>query len=149
MQGYVAVTDPGWYGFQSERKRKRVLFWRKSEKPVDLSCGDYFFFLIRGRLPRLIKGYGIVEKVGVQKISDAWEIHKDIMGYNNLQELTRDLDKVDSDKVAYYVLNNVTYLPNSVVTDEDIDFEKYIMAGRFSTPSELKFLRKKLNIIGN
>ena len=144
MNGYVAVTDWGWYKYQSERKRERVLFWRHSVTPVSLLPGDYFSFLIRGKLPRLIKGYGIVEEASSGVISKIWDKYKDLMGYSDLLDLKRGLGKAENERVAYYILKSVKYFPEPTVTDSDIDFDKSIMAGRFSTPQELNFLKEKL-----
>lgn len=143
------MTNPKWYEFQKERKRSRVLFWRHSKTPVSLNEGDYFFFLIRGNLPRLIRGYGVVERATSGIIKNTWDKYNDLMGYNNLQDLTRDLGKSEDEEIAYYLLKNVHYVPDSIVTDADIDFDKSIMAGKYLSDSEFNFIKDNLIIRGD
>lgn len=142
MKGYIAVTDPSWFRYLLLNKHREVVFWRRSKRPVNLNTGDYLFFLVRGRLPRLIRGYGIVKNVGVNFISKIWQIFGEKNGCRSLEELEMTLHKPDSEKVAYYFLEKVVYLDvqSIKVTDMDLVFAKDIMAGKFISEGQSRAL---------
>lgn len=130
LKGYIAVTDPKWFNFHKTNNHKEVIFWRRYNKPVNLQIDDYFFFLIKGKLPRFIKGYGKVESIGIQKISTMWDLYKELNGSRSLASLTSRIKKNEDQKVAFYKLKDVVYFTeNYFITDKEINFVKDIVSG--------------------
>jgi len=138
MRGYVGVTDSGWYRFNKLSNNKEIVFWRKSSTPVGIQPGEYFFLLVRGHLPRSIKGYGVVGHVDIKSPIELWENYGKKNGCNSLNELEFILHKTNNAKVAYYYLTDVVYFDNEkIITDEEIGFAKDIMAGKFISGEKL------------
>lgn len=141
---YVAVTDPKWYQFQKDRKREKVVFCRKSARPVNLSPGDYFFFLIRGPLPRSIMGYGVVEKVNSLPLGRIWSDYRNLVGYNCLKDMVFDLKKKENDPVGFYFLNKLKYSESEIAFDNEINFSINIMAGKTLGEDDIETLRNRI-----
>lgn len=145
MKGYIGVTDPNWFLFQKNSSHKEVIFWRRSRVPVKLDPGDYFFFLIKGRLPRYIQGFGRVKEVGTRTVEEMWNLYKDKNGSETLEKLEHRLRKGRSQIVAYYFLGKVTYLNRqNFVSDREVGFSKDIMAGKFIDQQNLFNLLSKI-----
>ena len=138
IRAYIGVTDPYWLSYLKKFNHQNVVFWRKSSRPVNLVPGDYFFFLIRGSLPRPIVGFGIIDHVAVKQVHELWNNFKEENGCGSLEDLKVLLGKTTDDKVAYYYVKNVNYLGENdpQIFDYDIGFAKNIMAGKFISNHE-------------
>jgi hypothetical protein len=144
MKGYVAVTTPKWFQYQKLHNNKSAIFWRKSERQSNLNPGDYFFFLPKGRLPRPIQGYGVVEHIKKNTIQELWNIYGQLTGADTLIELEILSNKKYYEKVIYYEIGNIIYLDkNKFVYDSEIDFKKDIMTGKFYFDTFVYFLLNK------
>jgi len=132
MKIFVGVTDLDWFNFNRKKNHKEVIFWRKSSNPMrKLNEGDYFLFLVRGKLPRKILGLGVVALVGSQTINDLWNGYGEKNGCDKIEIFERLVHKTRNQTLGYTLLENVKYFNSTdYLTDQDINFDKGIMIGK-------------------
>src|SRR4051812_33286227 len=94
MDGFVAVTDPGWYERLSRTPGpKDANFWRPSLRAFRLEPGTPFFFKLRAPY-HLIVGFGYF--VGFTVLPDwlAWDTFGESNGVSSLDELRVRLQRI-------------------------------------------------------
>jgi len=94
MKGYVAVTDPGWYGHLAETPGpKDANFWRPSTKALRLPRGTPFFFKLKAPHDA-IAGYGYFWDFSVLPDWMAWETFGSANGVDGLHGLRERLRRI-------------------------------------------------------
>ncbi|MBU1499291.1 hypothetical protein KKE48_00275 [Patescibacteria group bacterium] len=150
MKIFVGVTDQFWFNFNKEKNLDQVVFWRKSPNPLrKLKEGDYFLFLIRGKLPRKISGCGIVSLLGSQSINNLWNEYGERNGCNKIEVFEHLVHKSRNQTLGYTILEKVKYFkPGNNLTDLDINFNKGIMIGKTFKSTDVEW-QKLLDLIQN
>lgn len=149
MRGYIAVTDPEWHRFNRLNNNLEVIFWRKCDRPVGIEPDDILFFLIRGKVPRSVLGYGTARKIAVDTIENIWNQYRKETGCNDIESFEFKLEMIRTKAIAYYLLHNVNYInPEFVVTDTDLDFAKNTVSGKFISEEKANLLVKFLSTGG-
>lgn len=94
VQGYVAVTDPGWWEQLSmEAGPKDANFWRPSTRPYLLPSGTPFFFKLKAPHDA-IAGFGYFAGFSVLPDWLAWDTFGDANGVRDLAALRRRLSRI-------------------------------------------------------
>ncbi len=94
MDGFVAVTDPGWYQRLSRSPGpKDANFWRPSLRAFRLDVGTPFFFKLRAPY-RKIAGFGYFAGFTVLPDWLAWETFGESNGVLSLAELRDRLSSI-------------------------------------------------------
>lgn len=139
MKIFVGVTDSFWFNFNKEKNFDQVVFWRKSPNPLrKLVEGDYFLFLVGGKLPRKILGLGVVALVGSQTINDLWNGYGEMNGCNKIEVFEQLVHKTRNQTLGFTLLENVKYFKRQdSLTDQDINFKKDIMIGKYFEASDV------------
>jgi putative restriction endonuclease len=87
MNGYVAVTDPGWYERLSREPGPRdANFWRPSARPFRLDVGTPFLFKLKSS-HNAIAGFGLFAGFSILPDWLAWETFGEANGVDSLAEL--------------------------------------------------------------
>lgn len=94
MNGYVAVTDPGWYeNLCRDRGPKDANFWRPSARPVSLEEGTPFFFKLKAPY-HAIAGFGYFSGFTILPDWLAWDIFGEANGVTGPEELRARLGQL-------------------------------------------------------
>ena len=94
MQGYVAVTDPGWHAHLARTPDpKDANFWKPSARAFRLDVGTPFFFKIKAP-HNAIAGFGYFAGFSVLPDWMAWETFGESNGVGSLAELRARLRRV-------------------------------------------------------
>ena len=91
MDGFVAVTDPGWYEhLAAEPGPKDANFWRPSARTVRLEIGTPFFFQLKAP-HNTIAGFGYFAGFSILPDWLAWDTFGTGNGVESLNELPQVL----------------------------------------------------------
>lgn len=94
MDGFVAVTDPGWYERLASRPGPRdANFWRPSTRRFNLQPGTPFFFKLKAP-HHAIAGFGVFWAFTVLPDWLAWETFGDANGVDDLDALRARLRRI-------------------------------------------------------
>lgn len=94
MDGFVAVTDPGWYERLASRPGPRdANFWRPSTRRFNLLPGTPFFFKLKAP-HNAIAGFGVFAGFTVLPDWLAWETFGDANGVDDLEALRARLRRI-------------------------------------------------------
>lgn len=94
MQGYIAVTDKGWYEHLSRTPGpKDANFWRPSVRQLPLDVGTPFLFKLKAP-DNTIAGFGYFAGYTVLPDWLAWETFGEANGVGSVQELRARLAKI-------------------------------------------------------
>jgi putative restriction endonuclease len=94
MNGFVAVTDPGWYERLSrEPGPKDANFWRPSNRRFNLAVGTPFFFKLKAP-HNAIAGFGRFASFTVLPDWLAWETFGEANGVESLAVLRSRLQRI-------------------------------------------------------
>lgn len=94
MDGFVAVTDPGWYErLASTPGPKDANFWRPSARAFRLDAGTPFFFKLKAPY-NAIAGFGYFAGFTVLPDWLAWETFREANGVAGLAELRSRLTSI-------------------------------------------------------
>lgn len=97
VNGFVAVTDPGWYERLSrEPGPKDANFWRPSTRTVNLTVGTPFFFKLK-KPHHAIAGFGYFASFTVLPDWLAWETFGEANGVETLEALRARLKSIQED----------------------------------------------------
>lgn len=143
-QAFVTITNPGWLKFNRQEGNKTVVFWKRSASVSPfIKNGDLIFFLVRGHLPRYIRGYGVICDSGVDRLSEIWNKYGTKNGSETIEGAESRIGVTKDDYVGFYIVDDVVYLPpNKWATDEEIGFAKDIQIGK-------KYFNEKVDYILN
>ncbi|NTZ20985.1 hypothetical protein EXW96_26730 [Paenibacillus sp. JMULE4] len=112
-EGYVAIVNPTWTRICKENSFSEVNMWLRRANFKAISQGSPIFFLEKGS--RLIRGYGIFDKLVVTSVVSAWNTYQQANGAKSLDEFLRTLN-LPNDNVSYnislgcVIVKNVTWL---------------------------------------
>ena len=149
MFGYIGITDRNWIEFNKSKNHDNVIFWTRKTKqnPVKNLEGSLFFFLVKGNIPRLIEGYGIVKEVGRETVQTLWNLYGKICGEETLDTLENSLGLDKNEKIAYYLLKDVKYIEDGIDLENlNIKFSPQTQSGRKVNEEET---RKLLEVFGD
>lgn len=94
MEGFVAVTDPGWYERLRQQPGPRdANFWRPSVRAFRLAPGTPFFFKLKAP-HRAIAGFGLFSHFTVLPDWLAWDTFGEANGVESLGALQARLRKI-------------------------------------------------------
>lgn len=94
MDGFVAVTDPGWYERLSREVGPRdANFWRPSTRRVNLATGTPFLFKLKAP-HHAIAGFGLFARFTVLPDWLAWETFGEGNGVDSLDALRARLTRI-------------------------------------------------------
>jgi putative restriction endonuclease len=94
MDGFVAVTDPGWWEhLRREPGPRDASFWRPSPRAFRLLDGTPFLFKLKAPY-NVIAGYGLFAGFTVLPDWLAWETFGEANGVGSLEELRARLSKI-------------------------------------------------------
>ncbi|MDC0743230.1 HNH endonuclease [Polyangium mundeleinium] len=94
MDGFLAVTDPGWYERLSREAGPRdANFWRPSTRRFNLAIGTPFLFKLKAPY-HAIAGYGFFAGFSVLPDWLAWETFGEANGVDNLEALRDRLRRI-------------------------------------------------------
>jgi putative restriction endonuclease len=95
MDGFIAVTDPGWYEQLARTPGpKDANFWRPSARPLKrLPVGAPFLFKLKGR-DHAIAGFGFFASFTILPDWLAWDTFGEANGVESLEGLRRRLQKI-------------------------------------------------------
>jgi putative restriction endonuclease len=94
MDGFVAVTDPGWYEYLSrEPGPKDANFWRPSARAFQLKIGTPFFFKLKAP-HHAIGGFGYFAGFSILPDWLAWDTFGTANGVNGLAQLRAQLSRI-------------------------------------------------------
>ncbi len=94
MEGYVAVTDPGWWEHLSRSPGpKDANFWRPSARAVRLTLGAPFIFKLKAPA-NAIGGFGYFAGFAVLPDWFAWETFAEANGVASLEALRARLARI-------------------------------------------------------
>ncbi|MDD4353191.1 MAG: endonuclease NucS [Candidatus Nanoarchaeia archaeon] len=141
-QGYIGITDPNWYIFNKNNNNNEVIFWRRASNPINLSTGMVLFFLVKGTNPRYIRGHGTVKMIGSDTVKNLWDKFGKKMGNDSLFSIKSAIQKEKTEKIGYYLLDNVKYIKNGLdLNDFGIIFSSSTVSGKYIDNNEtLKLL---------
>lgn len=94
MNGFVAVTDPGWYERLSRNPEPHdANFWRPSARPFRLAAGTPFFFKLKAP-HNAIAGFGFFAGFSILPDWLAWETFGEANGVDSLNALRERLRRI-------------------------------------------------------
>jgi putative restriction endonuclease len=94
MQGYVAVTDPGWYEhLTTSPGPKDANFWRPSTRAFRLEPGTPFFFKLKAPY-NVVAGFGYFAGFTILPDWLGWETFGEANGVGSLTELRGRLSRI-------------------------------------------------------
>ncbi len=94
MDGFVAVTDPGWFEHLSrDPGPKDANFWRPSPRAFRLEIGTPFFFKLKAPY-NAIAGFGYFAGFSVLPDWLAWETFAEANGVDDLAQLRSRLSRI-------------------------------------------------------
>jgi putative restriction endonuclease len=93
MDGFIAVTDRGWYEHLSQLGSNEANFWRPSIRPFRFAEGTPFFFKLKAP-DRAIVGLGFYAGFSVLPDWLAWETFGEANGVDTLASLRDRLRRV-------------------------------------------------------
>ena len=97
MDGFVAVTDPGWYERLAREPGPRdANFWRPSARRFNLAVGTPFFFKLKAP-HNAIAGFGFFAGFSILPDWLAWDTFGDANGVDDLDALRARLRRIQDD----------------------------------------------------
>jgi putative restriction endonuclease len=94
VNGFVAVTDPGWYERLSRNPEPHdANFWRPSARPFKLAAGSPFFFKLKAP-HNAIAGFGFFAGFSILPDWLAWETFGEANGVDSLNALRERLRRI-------------------------------------------------------
>ena len=94
MDGFVAVTDPGWFERLSREPGPRdANFWRPSARRINLAVGTPFFFKLKAP-HNAIAGFGFFAGFSILPDWLAWDTFGDANGVDDLDALRARLRRI-------------------------------------------------------
>jgi len=94
MDGYVAVTDPGWYQRLSREPGPRdANFWRPSTRRVGLAPGTPFLFKLKAP-HNAVAGFGFLASFTILPDWLAWETFGTANGVDTLEDFRARLSRI-------------------------------------------------------
>ena len=127
---YLAVTDNSWFQFLREKQESLSLvnFWKPSAKHINILPGYYWYFVLKGKEPRRIGGYGKIKDYRIMPIREAWDSFGIGNGVSSLREL--ESKSKDGKSIGCLVLSECSFLPDKkqkTVEDLGLNFYKTIV----------------------
>jgi hypothetical protein len=129
---YVVITNPGWFKYNRQVKNNTAIFWRKSKGAYKFfKEGDLMLFLLKGHLPRYVRGCGEIGGFGTESVENLWNMYGNKMGSENIEGVEARMNIRRDEEVGFYVINNIVYLPmNKWINDDELEFAKDIEIGK-------------------
>jgi putative restriction endonuclease len=138
MQGYVGVTDPGWWQYLSATPGpKDANFWRPSVRPRRLEVGAPFFFKLKAPF-RKVAGCGYFAGFSVLPDWLAWESFGEANGVGSLADLRARLGRIQAGarieadpggKIGCCLIAEATFFPRSDWIDPPKDWSPRTQSG--------------------
>ena len=98
-------TDSEWINVLRENGQKRLNFWRKDIRPINLNEGDQFYFRVRGT--EFIAGKATFIETKLQTISEAWiefGLGNGVASLEVFQSRAKELLKLNTENIRSIVL---------------------------------------------
>lgn len=138
MNGYVAVTDPGWWRrLVIDPGPKDANFWSPSPRPRRLDIGTPFFFKLKAP-HRKIAGFGYFAGFSVLPDWLAWESFERANGVDSLEELRSRLSRIrrgaripanPAGNIGCSLIAEAVFFPEGDWIDPPADWSPRIVSG--------------------